>query len=69
MIYDRLMPVTDPKAMKLMRTLDAINHKFGRRTLRFGNEGSEDALWLMKQEHRSPRLTTVWDVLAVARCG
>ena len=35
-----------------------------RRTLRFGSEGSEDALWVMKQAHRSPRQTTVWNELA-----
>ncbi len=59
----------DPRAPGLMKSLDAINRKYGRRTLRFGNEGSEDALWVMKQEHRSPRLTTVWGELARVRCG
>ncbi|MBO4318092.1 MAG: Y-family DNA polymerase [Mailhella sp.] len=60
---------SDPRAQALMKSLDAVNHKYGRRTLRFGSEGSEDALWVMKQAHRSPRLTTVWNELAQARCG
>lgn len=39
---------------KLMLTLDAINKRYGKRTIKFGAEGITRAAWHMKQEHKSP---------------
>jgi DNA polymerase V len=52
---------------KLMKTLDAINRRFGRGTLRFAAEGVPDAGWRMRQTGRSRRWTTNWDDLPFAR--
>ena len=47
----------------LMRTLDAINARFGRDMLRPLSAGLAQP-WRMKQAWRSPRYTTRWDELA-----
>lgn len=52
----------------LMAAMDAANRKFGRRTVFFAAQGPSDAPWHMRQTRRSPRMTTVWKELAVARC-
>lgn len=52
----------------LMAALDAVNHKYGKRTVCFGAQGPAEAPWHMRQTRRSPRLTTVWDELAEVRC-
>ena len=52
---------------KLMAAMDAINHTWGRGTLRTAAAGlSQQAQWAMLSEHRSPRYTTRWDELPVA---
>lgn len=61
-------PEKDIRSEALMATLDAVNRRFGRRSLHYAAEGPVDALWHMRQEHRSPRLTTEWNELAGARC-
>lgn len=58
----------DVQRQTLMATMDTINQKFGRRSVHFGSEGPEKAVWHMRQEHRSPRMTSNWDELAVAKC-
>ncbi len=58
----------DGRRQSLMRSLDNINNRFGRDTVIFGAQGMGDAPWHMRQEHRSPRLTTCWDELPLARC-
>ena len=58
----------DGRRKRLMRSLDAINGRFGRDTIIFGAQGMGDAPWHMRQEHRSPRMTTCWDELPLARC-
>ncbi len=58
----------DGKRQRLMRSLDDINNRFGRDTVIFGAQGMGEAPWHMRQEHRSPRLTTCWDELPLARC-
>lgn len=50
----------------LMRTLDRINAKWGRETLRPAATGI-DRSWTMRQERRSPRYTTAWAELPIAR--
>ncbi len=56
------------RSHSLMGALDRINAKFGRGAVCFGAEGPQSADWHLRQEHRSPRATTNWDELAVARC-
>ena len=62
------MPEADPRRMELMTTLDKINDKHGRGSLRFGAEGLSGQVWKMKQNNLSPRFTTEWDELATAYC-
>ena len=47
---------------KLMQTLDRINRKMGKNTVRLAAEGF-DQQWQMRQNKRSPRYTTRWDEL------
>ncbi|KHK01014.1 Y-family DNA polymerase [Desulfovibrio sp. TomC] len=53
---------------RLMAALDAVNAKWGKDTLAPAACGI-GKLWAMRQEKRSPRYTTVWDELPVARAG
>ena len=50
----------------LMRAMDGVNAKWGRKTLRPAACGVEQP-WRMRQEKRSPRFTTVWTELPVAK--
>lgn len=49
----------DAQSKKLMGTLDAINEKYGRGTLRLAAEGIERA-WKMRRGNLSPGYTTDW---------
>lgn len=51
-----------PQRQELMTVVDAINHKWGRDTIRPAASGFRRP-WAMKQAHRSPRYTTRWDEL------
>lgn len=46
-----------PKSAQLMSALDAVNDRFGKKTLVLGTEGFKGN-WGLKAEHRSPRYTT-----------
>lgn len=46
-----------PKSAKLMKALDEVNDRFGKKTLVLGAEGFKRP-WALKAEHRSPRYTT-----------
>jgi DNA polymerase V len=52
---------------RLMAVMDRINRHFGRDTLILAGAGLHKR-WAMRQAHRSPRYTTRWDELPVARC-
>ena len=58
-----------PDRSALMTTLDGINRKFGRGTVLMASAGLEgDArIWSMEQEHKTPRYTTCWEDMPVAR--
>ena len=58
----------DGRRHRLMRSLDDINGRFGRDTVIFGAQGMGHAPWHMRQEHRSPRMTTCWDEIPLVRC-
>ena len=53
----------------LMGTLDAINQRFGRRSVGFAASGwKANPAWGMRQKNVSPRFTTDWSELPVAQC-
>lgn len=51
-----------PKA-ELMKTLDRINARYGRGTLKLSSDGAHGA-WEMKAGNKSPSYTTDWDQIA-----
>ena len=54
------------KSAKLMVAMDAVNSVWGRGTLRTGAAGMSKG-WAMRSENRSPRYTTSWDELPMAK--
>ena len=54
------------KSAKLMVAMDAVNSVWGRGTLRTGAAGMSKG-WAMRSENRSPRYTTNWDELPMAK--
>jgi DNA polymerase V len=56
----------DPRAVLKMQALDALNERFGRGTIRSASCGTSKS-WAMRSGARSPRFTTQWDELPVAR--
>ena len=58
----------DKRRTALMRALDCARERYGSRALCYGAEGPREAAWHMRQKHCSPRMTTVWGELPVARC-
>jgi DNA polymerase V len=52
----------------LMTTVDGINSRFGKTTLRFASAGTERS-WKMIQSYLSPAVTTRWDQLPVVRAS
>lgn len=56
------------KSSRLMAAFDAVNRKFGRFTLNFAGGHIRDD-WRPRYEMRTPRYTTRWDELPVARAG
>lgn len=58
----------DRKRDALMRSVDAINARYGRGNVRFAAEGNKDAPWLPKKEHVSPPYLSSWNHLARAVC-
>ena len=57
----------EPKRQALMQALDRINAAHGRGTLVLAAAGLGAKPWHMRQERRSPRYTTRWAELPVAR--
>ena len=52
------------KSARLMAAMDAINHTFGRGTVRCGTSGVAQG-WAMRAGNRSPHYTTRWEELPV----
>lgn len=48
-----------PKSNKLMLTMDSINRKMGKESIKLASEGFKRP-WKMKQENKSPCFTTKW---------
>jgi DNA polymerase V len=56
-----------PERDALMRTIDAINARWGRETIRLAATGTNTTrAWRQQQSNRSPRYTTRWHELAEA---
>lgn len=58
---------------KLMEAMDALNHRFGRNSVRIGSttvasSGSSKRSWAVRSERRTPRYTTRWDEMPVVKC-
>lgn len=53
---------TDTKSVQLMKTIDSVNDRYGKGTLRSATEGFDDK-WAMRSEHRSRFYTSRWDQL------
>lgn len=51
-----------PKSTKLMQTIDGINKKMGKESIKLASEGFTRP-WKMKQENKSPCYTTKWEEL------
>lgn len=60
------MPEADPRRMELVPTLDRINGKHGRGSLRFGAEGLTGQVWKMRLNNLSPGFVTEWGEIAPA---
>ena len=52
----------DPRSVARMRTLDALNARFGRDAVTFGRTGAKRP-WTLRSEMLSRRYTTDWDEL------
>ncbi|MBK8184397.1 MAG: DUF4113 domain-containing protein [Candidatus Competibacteraceae bacterium] len=52
-------PGDGARSRRLMETLDAVNARLGRGTVRFGTEGFQHG-WAMRQTYQSPAYTTRW---------
>lgn len=59
-------PPDSGRAVRLMGTVDRVNRAMGRQTIRFAAEGIARP-WQMRREFLSPRYTTRWDEIPVAR--
>tara|TARA_R100001377_G_scaffold15358_1_gene7829 strand:+ start:94 stop:435 length:342 start_codon:yes stop_codon:yes gene_type:complete len=55
-----------PKSSALMKTLDDVNDRFGKKTMVLASEGVRQA-WRLRADHRSPRYTTRMEDLPVVR--
>ncbi|WP_299592486.1 Y-family DNA polymerase [uncultured Tateyamaria sp.] len=75
-LLDDLLPTSDrpltlfdtmrPKSAQLMAALDAVNERFGKKTMVLASEGTSRA-WDLRATHRSPRYTTRINDLPVVK--
>jgi len=54
---------------KLMKAMDEVNDRFGKRTVLLGSSGLSkgEQTWAMRQLRRTPNYTTCWDEVPIAR--
>lgn len=66
--FDEAVPEQRDRS-RLMVAMDQVNDRFGKRTLLLGSSGIEQGAdtWGMKQVRRTPRYTTDWREVPVAR--
>jgi DNA polymerase V len=61
-------PQRDPQ--RLMAALDAVNQRWGKHTMKLGSNRLNPQVprgWVMKQERRTPRYTTLWEEMPLVR--
>ena len=60
---------SSPHRLALMGTLDRLNDRFGRGTLKLASEGlaGDQRAWAMRQALRTPHYTTDWNDMPIAR--
>jgi DNA polymerase V len=61
-------PQRDPQ--RLMAALDAVNQRWGKHTMKLGSNRLSPQTprgWVMKQERRTPRYTTLWEEMPLVR--
>jgi len=58
----------NPKTSKLMLTLDSINKKLGKESIKLASEGFTRP-WKMKQQSKSPNYTTSWHSIIKVNCN
>ena len=63
---DWMAPDDSPRRLALMTAIDRINARWGRGTLTLGVEQLSHG-WAMRQERLSPRYTTRWEDVPIAR--
>jgi DNA polymerase V len=56
----------DQKSAELMKAMDALNTRFGKKTVHSAAMGNTVG-WAMRSENRSPHYTTCWDELPFVR--
>ncbi len=59
---------TQPKHHSLMETLDRLNRRWGKKTVRYAAEGTRYG-WQMRQWRLTPRFTTLWSDLPVVKAS
>ena len=54
---------------RLMQTLDGVNKRYGRGTIKLASAGTQtqNSIWQMKQQRKTPSYTTDWNELGVVR--
>jgi DNA polymerase V len=53
-----------------MAALDAVNQRWGKHTMKLGSNrlnAQAPRGWVMKQERRTPRYTTLWEEMPLVR--
>ncbi len=55
----------NPKSTQLMHTIDSINHRLGKESIKLASEGFKRP-WKMRQENKSPAYTTRWSDLPIS---
>jgi DNA polymerase V len=57
-LFNQISEQKQNQSDKLMSTIDQINKKMGRDTIRLASEGTDPEIWKMRSEMRSPAYTT-----------
>src|SRR5450830_390961 len=57
---------SDTKKSNLMATLDSINNKYSKGTIKLASEGTEK-VWAMRRSYKSPNYTGDWDELPLVK--
>ena len=64
---DLFLENCNPKRISLMKTVDALNARFGKNTLFFGAMGSKNPSWKSQSKRLSKFNTTEWSALPVVK--